>query len=319
MKKNLLLFLFFYACLDAQSQVSLSGSTFTENFNNLEASGLPAGFTVRTASSSTSGGTTSTLVTTKTPWNNTSGNFRNVASATGLTATSTANDQDASTNRALAIRQTGSFGDAGGAFVFQIANTTALSNFQLTFLLQSLDAASTRQTTWIVDYGIGTTPASFIPVPTTPVPLTTGNSTFSSTSISVNFGTAIDNVADVVWIRVWASAPSTGTGTRATTGIDDWSLSWSGVASVNNIIRNPNYVRIAGNPGGDLNIQFNENISSEVHLQFFGANGEMVLQKRLGRISEGQVEKISLGHLPKGLYMLSIKSKDGTFTTKVIN
>ncbi len=319
MKKLLLIFSFVYCTFEIKAQVTLTSSPFTENFNSLETSGLPAGFTVRTQASSSNVGTTATLVSTKTAWNSTSGNFRNVASGTGLTATSTTTEQDASTNRALAIRQTGSFGDAGGAFVFQIANTTASSNFQLSFLLQSLDASSTRQTTWTVDYGIGATPSTFTTVTTIPVSLTTGNSTFSSTSVTVNFGTALDNISDNVWIRVWAAAPSTGSGTRATTAIDDWNLTWSGVASVNNIIRNPNYVKIAGNPGGDLNVQFNEAVSSEVQIQFFSANGEIVLQKRLGRIAEGQVEKFSLTNLPKGLYIMSIRSKAGTFTTKVIN
>lgn len=318
MKKALLFLFISYLSTEIKSQVTLSNSPFTENFNNIE-TGLPTGFTVRTAASGSALGTSATLVTTKTAWNVTSGNFRNVASGTGLTSGATTTEQDASTNRALAIRQTGSFGDPGGAFVFQIANTTAKSNFQLSFLIQSLDVASPRQTTWIVDYATGATPTTFTPVATTPTPLTTGNSTFTSTSVSVNFGTALDNISDVVWIRVFASTASTGSGNRATTAIDDWNLTWSGVASVSDIIRNPNYVKIAGNPGSDLNIQFNEAISSEVHLQFFSINGEMVLQKRLGRITEGQVERISLAHLPKGLYLLSIKSKEGTFTTKVVN
>lgn len=319
MKKILLSFFAFSILNASKAQVSLGSSPYTENFNSLESSGVPSGFSIRTGSTATNSGTNGTLLTGKFAWNNTSSGFKNVASATGLTATSTITEQDASTNRALAVRQTGSLGDPGAAFVFQVANTTAKSNFQLSFLFQSLDNTSPRLTTWIVDYATGATPTSFTALTTSPVTLTAGNSTFSSTIVTVNFGTALDNISDVVWIRVTALTASTGTGNRATTAIDDWSLSWSGVASVSNIIRNPNYVRIAGNPGSDLSIQFNEAVSSDVQIQFFSANGEMVLQKRLGRISEGLVEKISLGHLPKGLYMLSIKSKEGIFTTKVVN
>ncbi|MBS4064614.1 MAG: T9SS type A sorting domain-containing protein, partial [Chitinophagaceae bacterium] len=102
-------------------------------------------------------------------------------------------------------------------------------------------------------------------------------------------------------------------------GIDDIEVSQDAAASVNDIIRDPNYVRISGNPSSVINIQFNKTISSEVQTLLFDAGGKLVLQKRLGRITEGQVEQISLGHLPKGLYMLSIKSKDGTFTTRVVN
>jgi trimeric autotransporter adhesin len=318
--KKLLLLLFILPIYHAsKAQVTLGNSPYTENFNNLESAGVPSGFLIRTAATAASLGNSATLTAGKSVWNNTSGAFKNVASATGLTATATTTEQDASTNRSLAIRQTGSFGDPGGAFVFQVTNTTAKSNFQLTFLLQSLDNTSPRKTTWIVDYGTGVAPTTFTTVATVPTPLETGNSTFSSNAITVNFGTLLDNIADAVTIRIWASTASTGSGNRGTTAIDDWNLSWSGVASVTNIIRNPNYIRINGNPSSEINIQFNERINADVQLQFFSIKGELVLQKRLGLVTEGQIEKISLGHLPKGLYMLSVKSKDGTFTTRVVN
>jgi hypothetical protein len=115
------------------------------------------------------------------------------------------------------------------------------------------------------------------------------------------------------WVDVNASGADDGL------SIDDFSLTPNIAASVNNIIRDPNYVRISGNPSSVINVQFNKTISSEVQTLLFDAGGKLVLQKRLGRITEGQVEQISLGHLPKGLYMLSIKSKEGTFTTRVVN
>lgn len=102
-------------------------------------------------------------------------------------------------------------------------------------------------------------------------------------------------------------------------GIDDFSLTPNITSAVTDIIRDPNYVRISGNSSSVINIQFSKAISSDVQTMFFDAGGKLVLQKRLGRVTEGQVEQISLGHLPKGLYLLIIKSKDGTFTTRVIN
>ena len=68
---------------------------------------------------------------TPTAWNQTSAGLKNFASATGLTATSDATAQNASTNRALGIRQTSSTGyDPGSAYVFQLDNTTGKTNFQ---------------------------------------------------------------------------------------------------------------------------------------------------------------------------------------------
>ncbi len=71
------------------------------------------------------------------------------------------NLQATATDRALGLRQTGGVADPGGAFVFQIANTTGKINFTLDFSLQSLDASSTRTTTWLVEYGLGSNPTSF--------------------------------------------------------------------------------------------------------------------------------------------------------------
>ncbi|MBO3270870.1 T9SS-dependent choice-of-anchor J family protein [Hymenobacter defluvii] len=211
----------------ASAQITLTGSSFTENFDQI-GTGLPAGFSVRTGAKAGALGDAATLTTAATAWNNTSGAFKNFASATGLTSAADATAQNASTNRALGVRQTGSFADgstnAGPAFVFQVANTSARTGFKLNFLLQSLDATSTRTTTWRVDYATGATPTAFTPVGAT---FTTGNSTFSSTPVAVDFGNQLDNINDVVWIRIVAPDPTTGSNNRPTSAIDDFSLTWN--------------------------------------------------------------------------------------------
>ncbi|RYZ87056.1 MAG: hypothetical protein EOO68_28125 [Moraxellaceae bacterium] len=105
-------------------------------------------------------GNAATFVTTATPWTTTTGQFRNSA-AFSVGSSAAAATQASATDRAIALRQTGAFGDPSGAFVFQIANTTGKSAFKLAFDLQSLDAALARTVTWIVDYGIGAAPTSF--------------------------------------------------------------------------------------------------------------------------------------------------------------
>ena len=122
-------------------QVTLTGTSYLETFDNVGA-GLPTGWTVRSGASATSLGTAATLTTAPTAWSNTSGAFKNLASADGLTATSTGTDQNGSTDRSLGVRQTGAFGEPGAAFVLQSANTSGMSGFSLSFKLQSLDAAS---------------------------------------------------------------------------------------------------------------------------------------------------------------------------------
>jgi hypothetical protein len=227
------------AAATAQAQATLGTSPYVESFDNLSA-GLPTGFSVYTNASATSLGTAPTAAQliltpgTNTAWSNSTGAFKNFASATGLTSAASTADQTSATNRALGVRQTGSFGDgtstttpptgAGPAFVFQVANTTGKTDFALTFKLQSLDATSTRTTTWQVDYGTGATPGSFTPVGTGYV---TGNSTFASNTVTVSFGTALDNLGGPVYIRVVAPANTTGSNNRASSAIDDFSLSWN--------------------------------------------------------------------------------------------
>ncbi|HEY9659313.1 MAG TPA: hypothetical protein V6C65_12730, partial [Allocoleopsis sp.] len=221
-----LLVLFVFTISNSFSQVTLSGTSYSENFDAISA-GLPAGFTVRTGANASSLGTAQALTTAATAWNNTTGAFKNVASANGLVSTSTSAEQNASSDRALGLRQTGTVGDPGGAFTFQIANTAGLSNFQLSFKLQSLDVASPRTTVWVVQYGVGTSPASFTTVASSPVTLSTGNLTFTNNSVFVNFGAALDNQGQNVWIRIVTLAASTGSGNRPTSAIDDFSLTYS--------------------------------------------------------------------------------------------
>jgi endonuclease I len=226
MKKIYTLFVALFFANFAMAQVTLTGTSYTQNFDAI-ASGLPTGFSVTGTSSNTSLGTNSAFAAAAVDWNNTStAGWRNSASADGLLSSSNSAAQSASTDRSLGVRQTGAFGDAGAALNFGIANTIGITGVNLSFKLQSLDVASTRTTTWVVQYGFGAAPASFTTA-TAVGTLTTGASSFSNNTITVNFGTTLDNSASPVWIRVRAATASTGTGNRATTGFDDFALSYT--------------------------------------------------------------------------------------------
>ena len=205
--------------------IELTTSPVSLNFDNI-AAGLPQGVFVKLSSSSTSVGTDGTYHTNQASWSSTSSGFKNYASATGLTSSSDATAQNASTNRALGVKQTSSTGyDPGAAFVFEINNTTGKTNLSFSFLLQSLDDGIGRTTAWQVDYAIGDNPNTFIPVATSPSTLTT-DGTFANTPVTVNFGTALDNKTSKVWIRIVTLSATTGSGSRASTGIDDVGISW---------------------------------------------------------------------------------------------
>jgi hypothetical protein len=220
-------------------QITLgSSSPFTMNFDNLGTAGLPAGVYVKQEATGGFIGNEATVYNlnflTPTAWNQTSLGFKNFASATGLTSTATSTAQNASTNRALGARQTGTAptgGDPGYAFAFQLSNTTGKTNLKLEFLLQSLDASTGtgRTTTWRVDYGLGDNPVLFTTATTVPATLTTafGTGTFASTPVTVNFGSALNNINQKIWIRIVTMNGTSGSGNRPSTGIDDVKFSWN--------------------------------------------------------------------------------------------
>ena len=221
-------------------QITLgSSSPYTINFDNLGTAGLPAGVYVKQEASGGFIGNEATVYNsnflTPTAWNQTSLGFKNFASATGLTSTTTSTAQNASTNRALGARQTGTAavgGDPGYAFAFQLANTTGKTNLSLEFLLQSLDASGTtvgRTTTWRVDYGLGDNPVLFTTATTVPPVMTTtfGPGNFASTPVTVNFGSVLNNINQKVWIRIVALNSTTGGGNRPSSAIDDVKFTWN--------------------------------------------------------------------------------------------
>ena len=210
-----------------QAQAVLTTSPYSESFDGI-ATALPVGWTLRTGATATALGNVSAAFNKNTvAWNSTAGAFKNFASAdltASAAADTTANGlQKTTSDRALGIRQTSGFGDNGAAFVLQLANTSGKTNFVLKFKLQSLDVASPRTATWRIDYGIGANPASFTPDSQT---FTTGGSSFSNTNITVNFGAALDNQADNVWIRIVTLSATTGSGNRPSTALDDLSLAF---------------------------------------------------------------------------------------------
>jgi len=224
MKKILLLSFLFLMAGRLFAQVTLTSSPYLENFDGI-GTALPAGFSVRTGATATALGTTASLTTVATAWNNATGAFKNFASATaGSTATTAA--QGSTTDRALGLRQTAGVGDPNGAFVFQLANTTGKTGLKLSFNLQSLDAGSPRQATWRVDYGIGTAPTTFTAAASSGT-LTTGNTTFTNNNVNVDFGTALDNNANNIWIRIVTITATTGAGNRPSTGIDNFNLTFT--------------------------------------------------------------------------------------------
>jgi hypothetical protein len=208
--------------------LTLSGTSYTQNFDSV-GSGLPTGWTVNTNATVSSSGGTNAFDTTITSWSNTADRFKNLASSDGLLVGSSAAAQNASTDRALGIRPSATFGDPSGAFVFTLANTTGFTGFGLSFEFHTLDPVAARTNTWTVDYRIGPT-GSFTSIGT----VTDG--VFGKTNFTGSFGSALNNTNAQVQIRIAALSASTGSGARDVVAIDDYQLTWTAIPEPSTVI-----------------------------------------------------------------------------------
>ncbi len=195
---------------------------YVETFDSL-GSGLPPGWTVRTGATASSLGTPASFSTTPIDWGNTSGAFKNFASAknSGFNASTPAGTQNSAPDRALGIRQTGSFGDPGAAFTYQ-RNTTGETITTVSFDAQML-SVQPRSTTWTLQYGVGAAPTSFVTLTTYADPGTWGNTNISVT-LSPTQSAEVSNQPSV-FFRIVALSGSTGSGNRDSFGIDNFTLS----------------------------------------------------------------------------------------------
>jgi hypothetical protein len=213
------------AGLTARGQAVLGGTNYTQNFNTIS-NGLPAGWSVRTNASATGLGTPAPFPAGAKSWADTAGGFGNCAGnvancGTNFAGAESSSIQSSTTNRCPTVRQTGSFGDPGAAFVFQITNTAGFSNLAFSVDLSLLHTNS-NSTTWTIDYAVGNTPASFTALGTNFDP-----GFFCTTNRCFTLGTDADNQTNNVWIRIAALSAASGGGNRETFGIDNFVLHYS--------------------------------------------------------------------------------------------
>lgn len=210
---------------ELRSQFVISNN-YSQNFDSL-GTGLPTGWgtygQVTTASLGTAVAFTNTNSgATINSWSNTTGAFKNLASAAGLTQTSTVAAQQASLDRVLGIRPTGTFGDVNNNFASMSFNFSTLG-VQVTGLgLDAMVLATEGRTKlWDIQYGLGASPIDW----TTLATFTSGSDwyTQSYAFTTNNFGSLLDNQSSV-WFRFSSTTLSTGSGSRPTVGIDNFSL-----------------------------------------------------------------------------------------------
>lgn len=203
------------------AQVVLSGSSYFQNFDSL-GSGLPDGWTVRTgASVNSTGSAWSVRPRDETSWATNTEEFRDVGSAQSLPSGTSVDAQRGSTNHALGVRQGGSFAtDPGASFQFSF-DASAVSINSLSIELQMLDV-ETRSTTWSIQWSQnGGTAWTTLNSWADPGIFGVTAYTFAAADL------AGMNGQSSVLFRVAALSASTGSDSRDTIAIDNFSLNYS--------------------------------------------------------------------------------------------
>jgi hypothetical protein len=337
MKKASLLSFLAFAAISASAQLTLSTSPYTQNFNGITStSGLPAGWAIYNSATATSLGliqswSASTNYgryadTLNCPSDVYGGGAKYYPSANNGNAAKVAScsAQTSFTDRAFGIKQVSQTNasnpnlEPGAAFVLKITNTTGLSNLNLSFKLQSLDTTTPRTTTWTVDYATGAAPTAFTPA-TAVGTLTTGNLLFSNNTVTVNFGSALDNKTTNVWIRIAALTATTGTGSRAATAIDDVNLTWTGTSSVVSAVASlpATSLVVLGNSSADK-VTFGYNVEETGNYSFsiYDLTGRIIRTETVAAKSGDQQLTVSGLNLSTGLYIAKMNNSNSSAVAK---
>lgn len=336
MKKIALLSLFVITAFASNAQYYLTGTSYVQNFDAISPS-LPLGWVCYISASSISLGSVDVTYGT--------GNvnfgsyydtldcaadvfgtgFKNSASYTPSNCTATCATQEAQSNRCLAVRQSGSGShpgfDPGAAFCFHLANTHGCTNMQLGFSLQSLDQVSPRTTTWEVDYGFGALPTTFTAVTPTSGTLTTGGGLCDTNHVVINFGSALDNHSGDVWIRIATIAASTGSGNRTTSGIDNFSLSWTGTATTGlfQVSSTPSLslTALGYATSDDILLGYTSEENGAYNLNIFDIAGRVVHTEVVNAIAGEQRINVTGLHLVPGMYVAKMSNATASSFTRV--
>ena len=333
MKKILLLSSLVAVSFAANAQYTLTGaSPYVQNFNGI-ASGPPTGWAVYSGASATSIGTFETLSTSTSYgiFNDTlcgtsnvvGGGFKNYASANVVTAGTSCTLQQSTSDRAIGVRQVAPSNlshpnlDSGAAFVFQIANTAGLSNLACTFKLQSLDTSSPRITTWRLQYKIG---ASGTWTQITPTgTMTTGGHLFSNNTISGSFGTALNNISSNIYFRIVTIDFSSGSGNRASTAIDDFNLTWTGTAGINDVTNNATIpFGVVSASTSQMVFNFDAEDAGNYTLVLTDMMGRTVHTETVNAVHGNQNVNISGASFAPGMYVAKLTNGMNSGITKVM-
>jgi len=149
--------------------------------------------------------------------------------------------------------------------------------------------------------------------------MTTGNLTFSNNTITVNFGSALDNKSTNVYIRIAALTASSGSGNRPSTAIDDYSLSWTGTASgvedITNSVAAASLSAVGESTSDKITFAYNVLENGKYNLSIFDMTGRKVYNEEVNAVQANHHSVNGL-NLPAGFYVARLSNGTATATAK---
>ncbi len=171
----------------------------------------------------------------------------------------------------------------------------------------------------MVDYGIGATPSSFTAATATGT-LTTGNKLLSNNTVNVNFGTALDNQSGPVFIRVVTLTNTSGSGTRASTAIDDYTLNYKFPLAVTNVSAQPalNFSVLGAASSDKITFRYNVEENAAYNFSIYDMTGRTLHTENIDAVSGGQEIAVNGLHLVPGMYFAKMNNSNCSAVTRII-
>jgi len=249
--------------------------------------------------------------------------FFNYASAVVTNEGDLCAAQDAYTNRALGCRPSTSHDS--GSFNFLMTSTAGMSNINISFRLQSLDTGTGKQLTWVAQYGLGTTPATWVNAASSTGYWTTGgHGVFFDTANTASFDAGMSNNYGPVWIRIVALAPAVGGGYVAVTAIDSFQLNWTGTATAG--VKNVNAptdmsLTVLGSATSDnINLGYTVSESGNYKLAIYDLTGRVLYNTDINANEGVIMQNYSVKglNLPSGIYIAKMTNGVTSGVAKIV-
>ena len=124
-----------------------------------------------------------------------------------------------------------------------------------------------------------------------------------------------------VWIRLSALAPTTGSGNRTTTGIDNFNLTWhtASTTAVTNVTAQPtlSLIALGAATSEKVVLEYNAEATGDYILAVYDLSGRMIHTETIAAKTGTQVITLSGLNLVPGMYIAKMFNNNSSSVTRI--